>query len=249
VIDKQPLELFGDSGDDEPADANAPAPDAAQAEGYWSCQWCSARVPFGAAECPVCGGSLARRDRAPDDPQADLLKFFTEQSNPAATLARFYVEGHFAMGAGADRRETYQEYFDEALRRQARDAALPPVEEDPRSLACRWCNTPHEPDQVFCANCGTRLPPQAVKEAPAASTRCQWCQAEIEPGTTVCPACNGTIGDPEAVVKGLTDLTDVEKAAEYAFQQPPPIRGISVGIGGEIHRVNRLRKSLFGKRG
>lgn len=86
-----------------------------------------------------------------------------------------------------------------------------------------------------------------MPEATTAPVLCQWCQASIEPGTTVCPACNGSIGDPERTVSGLTDLSSVEIAAEYAFKQGVPIRCLQIGVGADLYRANRFWKSLFGK--
>lgn len=250
MIDKQPLDLFGGDDQDEtqPPDPVAadPASEPGAEPGFWLCQWCAAKIPFGASNCPECNGSLGDHGQALD-PESELLRFFTKRS-PIETLANFYIEGVTHLGGVADQRETYQEYFRESLRRQAAEATLSPMPAEEPPLACRWCNTAHDEGQTFCANCGTRLPPRAGTNAPEAPVKCQWCQASIEPGTAVCPACNGTIDDPGRTVSGLTDLTTVEKAAEYAFQQAPPIRGVQIGIGADLYRVNRLRKSLFGKR-
>lgn len=240
----QPLEVFAD----------AAAPPAAPV-GSWSCQWCARPIPMGATACPVCGGSAGTRGvpvETPPDPTAELLDYFGSPASAGSQLASVAITAQGLMGDVVGRREVYQEYFEESLRRQAWEATHPELAAEPaepeRPAACRWCQTPVSDEDVFCPGCGSRLPPKPVADAAPEAARCEWCQAEVAPEATRCHACGGTIGDRGKQVSGLTELSAVEKAAAYAFEQDRPLRAPVWGWGGNIHLAKTAGKALFGRR-
>jgi ribosomal protein L40E len=253
MIDSLPLDAFKDPDEDE----QQARPTTPEPQGAWACQWCSAAIPFGAAVCPSCGGN-AGRNNLPSmaSPELEVLDFFGEkQGFPSLRDGPLGVALELQTGfmGGAERRERFREYFDEALRKQQLEArfGVQPSEPEPVDrLLCRWCNTKNPDAADFCVSCGTRLPPRpAGVEANAQPTRCQWCAMPIEAGVDICPNCKGApFGDASKQVTGLTDLSAVEKAAEYAFSQDAPLRRPAYGHASAIHGITRLGRSIFGKK-
>jgi RNA polymerase subunit RPABC4/transcription elongation factor Spt4 len=253
MIDREPLNLFSSASDE--AEETQDAADTDSPPSGWKCQWCAALIPLGAAACPACGGN-APAQQLPTDPMTgnhyEMLDYFgkTGLRDGAAGLV---LENYTGFMGGAERKERFQEYFQEGLRRQAQQAARPPQASEPdpaeQPRLCRWCNTVNPDDADFCIQCGTRLPPRPIMDAAPSVARCQWCSAEIEPGAATCPSCGGVAtGAPDAHIAGLTELTAYEQAAAYAFSQEAPIRRPSYGLPSTIHNVSRLGKALFGKR-
>ena len=242
VFDNEPIAAAVDT----PIEPAAPLPPII-------CQWCMAAAPAGSSRCPACGGSIAERPETPATlPGRDdfgLMAHFLTDENPRLRMVESYLHQRIGIMPVSDRRSAHRDYFEQALD----DDQLAGAGLDIPPRLCRWCNTLAGESDERCPSCGTQLPALAadvatVPETPAETEtdrRCQWCQANVAPEMETCPACGGTLANPDRQVTGLTDLTPVERAAEIAFGQAPPLHHPLLGADPrERDAAQRARELL-----
>lgn len=237
-IEVQPVEMFESPAaldSESPPVDSAAAPESAAPQVM--CQWCMAPAPAGSPQCPACGGSIAERPTEsgilPGANDFELMAHFMTGGGESENARLCLVENYLHQRAGgmplSDRRDAHRDYFEEALKQGAdgRSSMTPGVELPPHM--CRWCNTPGSDTDELCSKCGTRFPTPppalvaAYEQPEPERIACQWCQSRIEHAMSTCPSCGGSLGGDDQQVFGLTDLTPVERAAEYAYQQAPPL--------------------------
>jgi hypothetical protein len=186
----------------------------------------------------------------------DLMAHFMTSENPRLRMVETYLHQRAGMMPLSDRRTAHRDYFEDALEHGVRDARDPDAHLNLPERLCRWCNTPAGDADERCPKCGTRLPtppPALVAQQEQTQTpvgiqtgeQCQWCQTSVEPTMTACPSCGGALGNPDQHIPGLTDLTPIERAAEAAFRQAPPLHHPMLGPDPrERETAERARERL-----